>query len=96
MAGAKERLRLATVGAQDQANHQQAQKLDLIAKPALSASIEPLATIESWAAALVVSVPTIERLRRAGKIPSPDVMIGRLPRWKPSTIRAWIESGGRS
>jgi predicted DNA-binding transcriptional regulator AlpA len=94
MGRAKERLRLATVGAQDQGSSQGSQRLDLIAKHTLSASIEPLGTIESWAGALVVSVPTIERLRRAGKIPPPDVMIGRLPRWKPSTIRAWIEGGG--
>jgi predicted DNA-binding transcriptional regulator AlpA len=96
MLSASERPRLGTVGAAvdklgglSSSNH--------TANPSLSASIEPLATIETWAAALVVSVPTIERLRRAGKIPQPDVMIGsRLLRWKPSTIRAWIESGGQS
>jgi predicted DNA-binding transcriptional regulator AlpA len=90
MHGASERPRLGTVGAAVD----QSRTLNLIANPSLAATIEPLGTIESWSLALVVSVPTIERLRRAGKIPPPDVMIGRLPRWKPSTIRAWIESGG--
>jgi predicted DNA-binding transcriptional regulator AlpA len=61
----------------------------------LPASVERLITIGDWATALVVSVPTVERLRYSKKIPPPDVMIGRLPRWKPSTVRAWIESGGR-
>jgi predicted DNA-binding transcriptional regulator AlpA len=93
MHGASERPRLGTVGAAVD----QSRQLNPTANPSVSASIEPLSTIETWAAALVVSVPTIERLRRAGKIPPPDVMIGsRLLRWKPSTIRAWIESGGQS
>jgi Helix-turn-helix domain len=60
-----------------------------------STSIEPLATIATWAAALRVSVPTIERLRRAKRIPPADLTIGRLPRWKPSTIRNWVENGGQ-
>ena len=58
----------------------------------LPASVEPLATIETWAAVLVVSKPTIERMRNAKKIPPPDVMIGRLPRWRPSTGRCSSDS----
>ena len=66
-----------------------------IVPPELPPSIERLITIEDWATALVVSVPTIERLRHNKKIPPPDVMIGRLPRWKPSTVRDWIQGGGK-
>ena len=68
---------------------------DAIISPALPATLERLCTVKDWALALCVSVPTIERLRHNKKIPPPDVMIGRLPRWRPSTIRAWIESGGQ-
>ena len=86
----KKHPQLATGGIVDRASS----KTDPITPSPVVATIEPLATIESWAAALVVSVPTIERLRRAGRIPQADVMIGRLPRWKCSTIRRWIETGG--
>ena len=88
MLSAKERPR-ATGAVENQANSNGKH-----ISPASPASVEPLATIETWAAALVVSKPTIERMRNAKKIPPPDVMIGRLPRWRPSTVRAWIESGG--
>jgi predicted DNA-binding transcriptional regulator AlpA len=33
-------------------------------------------------------------LRRSGRFPQPDVAIGTYPRWKASTIEAWIENGG--
>jgi hypothetical protein len=36
----------------------------------------------------------VERMRSAGKIPKPDIKIGKMPRWKPETIRRWIERGG--
>jgi predicted DNA-binding transcriptional regulator AlpA len=60
-----------------------------------TAGIEPLATIREWAAALQVSVPTIERLRRAKRLPEPSIMIGRLPRWTSQQIRQWIANGGK-
>ncbi len=31
----------------------------------------------------------------AGKVPKPDIKIGKTPRRKAGTIRAWIERGGR-
>jgi hypothetical protein len=30
-------------------------------------------------------------MRSAGKIPKPDVHAGKMPRWKPETIRRWID-----
>jgi hypothetical protein len=38
---------------------------------------------------------TIERLRSAGKLPKPDLFLNKMPRWRPETIRAWIERGGQ-
>jgi hypothetical protein len=35
-----------------------------------------------------------ERMRSAGKIPPPDLHVGRMPHWKPVVIHAWIEQGG--
>ena len=46
-------------------------------------------------AALGVSRRTIERERSAGRFPRPDLTIGRMPLWRPETIRDWVERGGR-
>ena len=45
---------------------------------------------------LGVSRRSVERERSAGRFPSPDLTIGRMPLWKPETIREWIERGGRA
>jgi hypothetical protein len=37
----------------------------------------------------------VERIRSAGRIPRPDMHVGRRPRWSAATIRARIERGGR-
>ena len=47
MVSAKKRLRLATVGVEDQGSQQSSLHLDHIALPGLPASVEPLCTIES-------------------------------------------------
>jgi predicted DNA-binding transcriptional regulator AlpA len=57
--------------------------------------LEPLLSIDGVARALSVSRPTIERMRSGGKLPLPDLHIGRMPRWRCETIRRWIEGGGR-
>jgi predicted DNA-binding transcriptional regulator AlpA len=44
---------------------------------------------------LGVSRRAIERERSAGRFPKPDLTIGRMPLWRPETIRDWVEGGGR-
>jgi predicted DNA-binding transcriptional regulator AlpA len=61
----------------------------------LPASIEPMLHIDDLAALLSCSRRLVERMRSAGKVPKPDIHVGRCPRWKPATIRAWIERGGK-
>jgi predicted DNA-binding transcriptional regulator AlpA len=51
--------------------------------------------LNELAAALRVSRRTIERERSAGRFPKPDLTIGRMPLWRPETIRTWIEEAGR-
>ena len=51
--------------------------------------------LDEVARALGVSRRAIERERSAGRFPKPDLTIGRMPLWRPETIRAWIEGGGR-
>jgi predicted DNA-binding transcriptional regulator AlpA len=67
------------------------------AKPSqtLTAAIEPLLSITDLVQILNVSRRAVERMRSAGKLPPPDLHVGRMPRWKAATIRAWIGKGGR-
>jgi hypothetical protein len=62
--------------------------------PTLPASVERLITPDDWPLILSVSVTTVERLRRAKRLPEPDLFLFSLPRWRASTVRNWIESGG--
>jgi excisionase family DNA binding protein len=71
----------------------QIQPCQPITPQALPESALRLATIDDWALALQVSRPTVERLIRSGQIPPADIRIGRLPRWRPATLRRYIEGG---
>jgi predicted DNA-binding transcriptional regulator AlpA len=59
----------------------------------LAAAIEPLLSIRDLAEILNVSRRVVEGLRSNGRLPKPDLTIGKMPRWKAATIRAWIERG---
>ncbi len=63
--------------------------------PAAGHIIEPMLSIDDLAALLSCSRRQVERMRSAGKIPKPDIKVGKMPRWKAATIRGWIERGGR-
>jgi hypothetical protein len=67
----------------------------VVADPGPSLALEPLLTLDDLLRVLVCDQRTIRRLRAAGKFPPPDLRVGRLPRWKPETVRRWIERGGR-
>lgn len=34
----------------------------------------------------------LERSRLQGRFPAPDYQLGRYPRWKPSTVQAWLDA----
>ncbi len=58
--------------------------------------IEPMALrIDEVAAALGLSRRAIERERAAGRFPKPDAIVGKMPLWKPETVRGFLERGGR-
>ncbi|MGO8903934.1 MAG: helix-turn-helix transcriptional regulator [Isosphaeraceae bacterium] len=61
----------------------------------LPASIEPLLHIDDLAALLSCSRRCVERMRAAGKLPRPDIHVGKCPRCKPAAIRTWIDRGGK-
>jgi hypothetical protein len=58
-------------------------------------AIEPLLTQGDLARLLNASRRTVERLRASGKLPRPDLHIGKMPRWRPRTIREWIDGGDK-
>jgi hypothetical protein len=60
-----------------------------------AARIEPALTINDWGRVLSCSRRGVERMRSAGKLPPPDFRVGRCPRWRAATVRAWLERGGR-
>jgi len=57
--------------------------------------IEPMLSLDDLACYLKCSRRWLERERSAGRVPRPDFMAGRCPRWRAETIRQWIEGGGR-
>ena len=61
----------------------------------LPPGLDPLLSIDDLTCVLSVSRRAVERLRSAGKLPRPDLHVGKLPRWRSATIKAWIERGGK-
>jgi predicted DNA-binding transcriptional regulator AlpA len=61
----------------------------------LAAWLEPMLALDDVAKMLAVSRRWLERERAAGRVPKPDFMAGRCPRWRAATIRRWVEGGGR-
>jgi predicted DNA-binding transcriptional regulator AlpA len=62
----------------------------------VAADIESLLRMTDLIRVLNCSRRIVERLRSSGRLPKPDLYVGkRSPRWKPATIRRWIEEGGR-
>lgn len=58
--------------------------------------IEPLAfRLDELADGLGVSRRAIERERAAGRFPRPDLTIGKMPLWRPETVRSFLERSGR-
>lgn len=58
------------------------------------AALEPLFDRVSVAAALGCKARTIDRMIAAGEFPKADLRVGRLPRWRQSTVADWIAKGG--
>jgi excisionase family DNA binding protein len=62
----------------------------------VSSPIEPMLGIAELAELLNCSRRMVERMRSAGKVPRPDLHVGRMPRWRAETIHRWIDGGGRA
>lgn len=51
--------------------------------------VEPMLSTDDLAAFLRTSRRTVERMRAAGAVPKPDLMVGKMPRWRAESIRKW-------
>jgi hypothetical protein len=70
---------------------------DALDRQTAAGLIEPVLTRRDLARALRVSLPLLDRLRAAGRLLKPDLLLSRRsPRWRAAAVRAWIEKGGRS
>jgi hypothetical protein len=58
-------------------------------------AVSPVVTRKGFARILGVSLAVFDRLRSAGRLPRPDLVIARSPRWRAATIRRFLEKGGR-
>ncbi len=67
---------------------------ETVARLAL-AGIEPMLTLDDWPFVLNCSRREVERMKSAGTLPPPDFHVGRMPRWKAATVRAYIGSPER-
>jgi hypothetical protein len=62
----------------------------------LASAIEPLLRVVDLERVLNCDRRTIERMRASGRLPQPDLFVGRRsPRWRAETVRAWINAGGK-
>jgi hypothetical protein len=57
--------------------------------------VEPLLDRSDLGNVLKCSLVTLDRLKSAGKLPKPDLILGRSPRWRAESIRAFLAKGGR-
>ncbi|MFI5456827.1 MAG: helix-turn-helix transcriptional regulator [Isosphaerales bacterium] len=105
---ANERPRLRTEAALDHVGFRTSSNSTTPARPGSSpieaavgngdSPIESLLAMGDLCRILKVSRSKLERLRAARRIPPPDVDLRTvskpIPRWRPETIRRWIERGG--
>jgi predicted DNA-binding transcriptional regulator AlpA len=72
-------------------------RLRVLDPHSLAAAIEPMLSIRDLCRILGIDRRTFERMRAAGRVPEPTMLVGsRSPRWFPKMIISWIESGGRA
>jgi predicted DNA-binding transcriptional regulator AlpA len=60
-----------------------------------ASSLEPLLSQRDICHTFNISQRTLDRLRAGGKLPPPDLVLGRLPRWRRATIERWIAEQAR-
>jgi hypothetical protein len=69
---------------------------DALDRQTAAGLVEPLLTRRDLSRVLRVSLPVLDRLKASGRLPKPDLVLSRRsPRWRATTIRRWVEEGGR-
>jgi hypothetical protein len=64
---------------------------------AIPPPVAPLVTRPDFARVLRLSLRAFDQLRSAGRLPRPDLVLGRSPRWRVETVRDWLaqQAAGR-
>jgi predicted DNA-binding transcriptional regulator AlpA len=71
--------------------------VDTVGKLGETVGVRPtdLLDIQAVADLLGVQRETVEQTRWRGKMPDPDLYVGRSPAWRRRTIDQWIKETGR-
>jgi hypothetical protein len=59
------------------------------------AGLEPAIEIDDWSVLFGCSRREVERLRAAGKLPPPDLRVGKSPKWLAALVRKFLEKQAR-
>jgi hypothetical protein len=59
-----------------------------------AAGLEPTLGPDDLAALLQRSRRDVDRLRASGELPKPDLRIGESARWRPQTVKSWLDRQG--
>lgn len=66
-----------------------------ILAPPVATEVERLTyRLNELAQSFGVSRRTLERAKSSGRLPKPDIYIGKIPLWRPETIQHWLDRGG--
>lgn len=57
----------------------------------LHPSVPVLLTKQDLCRAIGCGMRTLAEYRATGRFPSPDLHVGKMPRWRTATLDAWIE-----
>ena len=70
-------------------------KMNTLEAPTSAEQVMNYISREGLAEMLCVSTKTIDRRVDEEKLPLPDLFVGNRPRWKRTTIEAWLETHKR-
>jgi predicted DNA-binding transcriptional regulator AlpA len=60
-----------------------------------AAPLAALLTAEDFRRILSIGRRTFQTWRAAGRLPAPDLEIGKVLRWRPETVEAWLAEAAR-
>lgn len=68
-----------------------AKRITTVESPLPPPDLESMIDLAGIARVFGVGRRTVERWRAGGMLPPPDLAVGRVKRWRPSTVARWLE-----